>query len=315
MLVIVSFLTILTSTMSLSVAARDTINDFRWVNTNHLDLNVRATPSTNAAIRATVPRGGRLWVYHSHTVGSTRWVRVRLTNGTVGYVDSSLLRNTPLPGISETLSGHRYVSTASSPLNIRSGPGSNNSVIASAPRGSRLAVEYAVRVGGTRWVFVRFQNHAGYVSDRYLSNASPATNPPPTVGNFLWPVPGHYRVLSPFGWRASTNSQHNGIDIVQRSGAPASEVDGARVVAVANGRVTHAGWDGGYGITVRIDHGNGIQTLYAHLRRTDVSEGQQISRGQQIGLVGSTGNSQGPHLHFGVIQNGSYVDPRPFLPR
>lgn len=84
--------------------------------------------------------------------------------------------------------------------------------------------------------------------------------------------------------------------------------------AASAGRVVAAGWDTtGFGNRVVIDHGNGVETLYGHLTSVAVTPGQTVQAGQQIGLSGSTGNSSGPHLHFGVEQNGQWVDPAPYL--
>lgn len=89
---------------------------------------------------------------------------------------------------------------------------------------------------------------------------------------------------------------------------------GAKVYAAADGTVIHAQWARtGYGFTVIIDHGEGLQTLYSHLKGTLVSNGEQVIRGQVIGAVGSTGNSTGPHAHFEVRENGKRVDPFDYL--
>lgn len=109
---------------------------------------------------------------------------------------------------------------------------------------------------------------------------------------------------NPFGGR--TYEFHGGLDI-----------DGERgdiVVAPANGIVTKAGWQGGYGNLIEVDHGNGLQTRYGHLSKIDVQNGDTIERGQLIGLVGSTGRSTGPHLHFEVRLNDKPINPRRFLP-
>lgn len=95
---------------------------------------------------------------------------------------------------------------------------------------------------------------------------------------------------------------HQGIDIDGRTGD--------RVNAAGSGRVVTAGWKGGYGNTIEIEHANGLRTLYAHLSEMIVKVGDEVARGQNIGAVGSTGNSTGPHLHFGVRRNGQWVDPR-----
>jgi murein DD-endopeptidase MepM/ murein hydrolase activator NlpD len=94
---------------------------------------------------------------------------------------------------------------------------------------------------------------------------------------------------------------HTGIDI----GAP----QGSTVAASAGGRIIYAGWEGGYGNTIIIDHGGQASTLYGHLSQIFVSNGQDVQRGQAIGAVGCTGNCTGPHLHFEIRFNGVPVDP------
>lgn len=98
---------------------------------------------------------------------------------------------------------------------------------------------------------------------------------------------------------------HAGIDLAAAMGSP--------IVATSAGTVAAAGWCGGYGICVTIDHGDGYFTLYGHLSRVDVAPGQRVGSGQTLGLVGSTGNSTGPHLHYEVRINGRPVDPIPYL--
>jgi murein DD-endopeptidase MepM/ murein hydrolase activator NlpD len=122
-----------------------------------------------------------------------------------------------------------------------------------------------------------------------------------SAAGFVWPVAGP--VTSGFGWR--WGRMHEGIDIACASGTP--------VVAAASGTVIHAGWLGGYGNLVVVDHGNGVATAYAHNTSFAVGVGQSVSQGQVVAYAGSTGNSSGPHVHFEVRVNGSAVDPLGYL--
>lgn len=109
---------------------------------------------------------------------------------------------------------------------------------------------------------------------------------------------------NPFGGRAY--EFHAGMDI-----------DGERgemVVAPANGVVSEAGWKGGYGQMIEIDHGNGLKTRYGHLSKIEVTAGDVLTRGQIIALIGSTGRSTGPHLHYELRLNDRPINPRRFLP-
>ena len=130
-------------------------------------------------------------------------------------------------------------------------------------------------------------------------------------GQFLWPLPtvGPNRITSRYGPRTNPitrrSETHSGIDI----GAPA----GTPIVAAEAGTVILSGWNGGFGQTVIIYHGNGVSTLYAHNSRNLVTVGQRVARGERIALVGSTGMSTGPHLHFEVRINGAHTNPNPFL--
>lgn len=94
---------------------------------------------------------------------------------------------------------------------------------------------------------------------------------------------------------------HEGLDIAFPTGT--------KILACEKGTVISAGWNGGLGKCVIIDHGNGLETVYGHMSRVEVKSGQKVLRGQVIGRVGSTGNSTGPHLHLGIRENGKYVNP------
>lgn len=128
------------------------------------------------------------------------------------------------------------------------------------------------------------------------------------TGTFRWPISG--RITSYFGGRSSPggigSTNHQGIDIAGSYGTPVYAADG--------GTVTYAGWMGGYGYLVQIDHGNGYVTRYGHNSSLTVSVGDHVYKGQQIARVGSTGNSTGNHCHFEVRYNGVARNPLNYLP-
>lgn len=129
-----------------------------------------------------------------------------------------------------------------------------------------------------------------------------------SAGFVRWPVYGD--ITDWYGWRwhpvYGGNHFHDGIDIGVYSGTPVS--------AVARGRVTYVGWMGGYGITVKLDHGDGVESMYSHLSEAIVSWGDVVNGGETIAYSGNTGTSTGPHLHFTVLLDGSPVDPMSWLP-
>ncbi|MBO9368668.1 MAG: M23 family metallopeptidase [Chloroflexi bacterium] len=122
-------------------------------------------------------------------------------------------------------------------------------------------------------------------------------------GTFIWPANKHY--LSGYDYSPETN--HYGIDIAGNQGEA--------VYASDAGVIVYAGWnDWGYGNMIIIDHGNGFQTLYAHLSALNVVCGQSVGQGDVIGAIGTTGRSSGPHLHFEIISSSAKVNPWNYLP-
>ncbi|MDZ8085572.1 MAG: peptidoglycan DD-metalloendopeptidase family protein [Nostoc sp. DedQUE12b] len=128
-------------------------------------------------------------------------------------------------------------------------------------------------------------------------------------GTGVMAYPSDASTSSPFGWRVHPilgyRRFHAGLDFAASYGS--------KIRAADSGTVIFAGWYGGYGRALIIDHGNGMTTLYGHTSELYVSEGQAVERGQAIAAVGSTGFSTGPHLHFEVRRNGTPVDPANYL--
>ena len=130
-----------------------------------------------------------------------------------------------------------------------------------------------------------------------------------SASGFMWPCPSSHRITSYFGPRsqptAGASTNHKGIDIGAASGST--------IVASADGVVTTATYSSSAGNYIVISHGGGISTVYMHCSSLYVSVGTKVSQGQSIAAVGSTGYSTGPHLHFGVIKNGTYVHPLDYV--
>jgi murein DD-endopeptidase MepM/ murein hydrolase activator NlpD len=133
-----------------------------------------------------------------------------------------------------------------------------------------------------------------------ISNLAKPSAAKPATGAWLWPTDGH-RISQYFSWR------HQGLDIANAVGTP--------LYATADGviEISQGGWNGGYGNTILINHGNGQKTRYGHASKLLVSKGESVSQGQIIALMGSTGRSTGSHLHFEIIINGQRVNPLNYI--
>lgn len=147
-------------------------------------------------------------------------------------------------------------------------------------------------------------------SGAIFSVALVTSRPKISVGQFSGALPSLMPVAargltSGFGIRQhpilGTLRAHNGVDLAATYGSP--------IVATASGVVSTAGWSGGYGLLVSLDHGSGLQTRYGHMSRVNVAPGQQVQKGDVIGYVGSTGMSTGPHLHYEIRINGQAINP------
>ena len=163
----------------------------------------------------------------------------------------------------------------------------------------RAAQEAAARAAAQRAAATR--STSSVTGGDGVSTAAAAPAASTSASGFMWPVSGP--VVSGFGMR--WGRMHEGIDIAAGTGTP--------IRAAASGSVISAGWMGGYGNLVVVDHGGGLATAYAHMSTIGAGAGQRVVQGQVIGYVGCTGHCFGPHLHFEVRVNGSAVDPLGYL--
>lgn len=173
-------------------------------------------------------------------------------------------------------------------------------VIQAGKNGSKEVTQEIMRENGKEISRVTLSEKIlSYPVTRKISRGSKQV---PAMGSddMVWPTQG--TISSHFGWRWGT--MHEGVDIAANTGT--------EVLAADSGMVSFAGWNGGYGYLVKIDHGGGKETRYAHLSKIAVELGQTVTKGQVIGYVGSTGRSTGPHLHFEVRINGTAKNPLGF---
>ncbi|WP_353661430.1 M23 family metallopeptidase [Hydrogenimonas sp. SS33] len=177
------------------------------------------------------------------------------------------------------------------------------SVVPKAYKIQRIVLKNDRRVSPPRSVYVRLKREA-----RRKKRAKAFRSASVADADFIWPVKGV--VSSAFGLRRFFNGKprapHRGLDIAASEGMP--------VRAASAGRVVEAGDFFFSGNLVFIEHGQGLTSLYAHMSRIVVRPGDKVAKGQVIGYVGHTGRATGPHLHFGVLIDGAYVDPAALLP-
>jgi murein DD-endopeptidase MepM/ murein hydrolase activator NlpD len=171
------------------------------------------------------------------------------------------------------------------------------SLVATREREQEYASEAAALQAVSAQLAARINSAQAASAATSLAVSSDTT---PSSSGLIWPVSGP--VVSGFGWR--WGRMHEGIDIAAGYGTP--------IVSSAAGVVIYAGWMGGYGNLVIVDHGGGLATAYAHMSSFAVGGGP-VGQGQTLGYVGCTGHCFGPHLHFEVRVNGGAVDPLGYL--
>ncbi|WP_369900037.1 SH3 domain-containing protein [Bacillus manliponensis] len=268
-------------------------------------LRVRTGPATSHSVLGSVLKGQTLQVDGAEN----GWFKINL-NGKTGYVSSEYVKfvssgTTTQPETSNPskATGDYHVNTNA--LNVRSGAGTNYGVIGALSKGIKVTV-LSEQNG---WSKIHYNGKTGYISSQYLSKtpASGESNTGNHTSAFIKPAAGSY--TSAFGMRGG--HMHYGIDIAASGTVP--------VVAAASGEVTRSYYSTSYGNVVFVTHnikGETYTTVYAHLRSRSVSVGQKVTQGQQVGIMGNTGQSSGQHLHFEVhkgewnIQKSNAVNPK-----
>jgi murein DD-endopeptidase MepM/ murein hydrolase activator NlpD len=219
--------------------------------------------------------------------------------GVVGLIKTDVLAKTDTPANTETAAAPQNNQTITEPKSIDYSRPATSENFAMNSGGPVLDLQLTKEEVD--------EAESGDVQDRIRQIAS-VSNPAnlPTMWAHLGKINNEFGFRrNPFGGR--NYEFHAGMDI-----------DGERgdsVMAPANGTIIKAGWQGGYGNMVEIDHGNGLTTRYGHLSKIEVQIGDVITRGQLIALIGSTGRSTGPHLHYELRLNDKSINPRLLLPQ
>lgn len=228
-------------------------------------------------------------VYEQDVILTLREVRAEVTNQETDFETVEIKTNALYSGTERVLSeGKKGYDQVTS--------------LVTTVGGKRVASKEVSRLNVTKPVVQRVQIGTKPLDEAYSNSMG---------GIFLWPIIGAYGINSDYGYR--WGKLHAGIDLGMGN-APGTSL-GKSVIAVAQGTVIVAGTHSSYGYYVIIDHGGGLQTLYAHCLANSlmVVPGQIVAAGEPIARVGSTGYSTGPHLHFEVRVNGNRVNPRPYL--
>ncbi|MGS2751601.1 SH3 domain-containing protein, partial [Bacillus zanthoxyli] len=278
-------------------------------------LRVRTGPATYHSVIGGVLNGRTLQV----TGVENGWLKIN-HNGRTGYVSSEYVKfvkrgTPPKPETSNLSTGatvdDHYVNV--SVLNVRSGAGTNHGVIGALSKGIKVQVLFEQN----GWKKINYNGKNGYVSSKFLSKTSETdaeeqrqSQEINTTNEFIQPAVGRYTS----GFEKRGGQMHHGLDIAASGIVP--------VVAAAEGVVTRSYYSTSYGNVVFISHninGQTYTTVYAHLKSRSVSAGQKVKRGQQLGIMGNTGQSEGQHLHFEIhkgewnAQKSNAMDPKTYI--
>ncbi|PFZ66660.1 SH3 domain-containing protein [Bacillus wiedmannii] len=283
-------------------------------------LRVRTGPATYHSVIGGVLNGQTLQV----TGVENGWLKIN-HNGRTGYVSSEYVKfvkedtpskpETSNPSTGATV-GDYYVNV--SVLNVRSGAGTNHGVIGALSKGIKVQVLFEQN----GWGKINYNGKKGYVSSKFLSKTSETdaeeqrqsqevnTTNEIKTNDFIQPAAGRYTS----GFEKRGGQMHHGLDIAASGTVP--------VVAAAEGVITRSYYSTSYGNVVFISHNINRQTyttVYAHLKSRSVSAGQKVKQGQQLGIMGNTGQSEGQHLHFEIhkgewnAQKSNAMDPKIYI--
>lgn len=271
-------------------------------------VNVRAKASTDSLVVGKLFHAGVVKIEQLNG----EWALIS-SNNVTGYVNRQYLY-TGQDAISYAEQYYtKYARVTCGALNVRSGPGESYKIISKVKKNDEMEIVKIL----DDWVQVKYGPYSdkAYVSKNYVDfvydfkYAITSEEAKTNLNCMVWPLPSDHNIYTYFGYRkapikgASTN--HMGLDI---GGAK-----GSKVVSVLAGKVISTSYSSTGGYYVEIDHGNGVISRYLHNSKILVSEGQYVEQGQAISLVGSTGVSTSPHLHFSLLINGKNVDPYPYL--
>lgn len=271
-------------------------------------VNIRKEPNTESEVVGRLFRAGVVKI--EDVTGE--WAKVT-SNKISGYIKTEYLYtdDKAISFAEDTYT--KYAKATCARLNVRSGPGENYEVLTQVSLGDELEIVDVL----DEWVEVQYSSTTAYVSKNYVDfvynfkYAKTMDEVKTDINCMIWPLPSDHTIYTYYGYRVApkkgASKYHQGLDI---GGAY-----GAKVVSVLSGKVVRTGYSSSAGNYVEVDHGNGAVTRYLHNSKILVSEGQYVDQGEVISLVGSTGVSTGPHLHFSLVLNGKNVDPYPYLKR
>jgi murein DD-endopeptidase MepM/ murein hydrolase activator NlpD len=289
-------------------------------------LYIRSTPSQEGEVLGELRKGDIVEVLRygeEETIyGITaRWAFVRAA-GAEGWVFSAFLKKPNLDTLDDPAAlkpgASLYVKSAL--LRLRDEPGDAGTVITSIPHQKSVRIvevtDELQSIGKiqSKWVKIEYEEFAGWVFGGFLSTNRDAYLEDDDIDfQFIFPVDGYRRISSPFGYRPSPiggnkdrQEFHSGIDIPAPAGTPiGATADGFVILAQEN--------NNGYGQYVMLEHKNGNRSLYGHMSQIKTTVGAKVKAGDIIGLVGSTGRSSGPHLHFEIVINGQAVNPEQYM--